>query len=80
MAKSLLFPQSENLSLDDLAKLADAYELACNELVEHHGFTPEQLAEVLEPMTSALLALQRSGPHDEPQLGRYAASRALAEH
>jgi hypothetical protein len=78
MSKSLLFPSAADLTADEHAKLAEAYELACDELVDEYGYSPEKLASVLEPMTVALLALFRAGQHEETALGRYAASKALA--
>jgi hypothetical protein len=75
---SLLFPSTYDLSDADLAKLAVAYELACDELVDDYQYTPEQLTAVIEPMTAALLDLYREGQKDEGQLSRYACGRALA--
>jgi hypothetical protein len=77
MAKSLLFPTADDLSETDHAKLADAYEVACDQLVAEYGYSPKQLAVALEPMLVALLTLYRAGQKDEERLGIYAASKAL---
>jgi len=76
---SLIFPNASDLSFDDLAKLADAYELACDELVEKHGYSPNDLGLVLDSMTAALLGLYRAGQRDDEVLARYSASQALEE-
>lgn len=83
VAKSLLFPDATDLSDEDHAKLAEAYELACDELVGELGYSSEQLSEAIEPMAVALLALYRAGQHDKVLLGRYASFQAIkakAEH
>jgi hypothetical protein len=74
---SLLFPNSRELSEEDNALLADAYELACDELVEDYAYSPQQLATALEPMAVALLVLFKAGQRDRELLGRYSASKAL---
>lgn len=78
MAKSLLFPQATDLTIDEHLTLAEAYERACDQLVEKNGFTPEELVEFIEPMTAALLTLYRSGQHDEEKLSHYAVTMAVA--
>ncbi len=78
MAKSLLFPEASDLSQAEHAQLAEAYELACDKLVEEYGYTPELLAAALEPMTAALMAMFRAGQRGEARLGRYAATMAVA--
>lgn len=77
MANSLLFPRSTDLTLDEHLVLAEAYEQACDLLVEKNGYTPEQLAETIEPMTAALLTLYRSGERDEAKLSHYAVTMAV---
>ena len=70
MANSLLFPNATDLSVAEHAKLADAYELACAQLVDV-GFTPERLTSAIDPMTEALLHAYRHGIHDIDSLVSY---------
>lgn len=37
--KSLLYPETTDLSPAEHAQLADAYELACDKLVDKYGYT-----------------------------------------
>jgi hypothetical protein len=76
---SLLFPTANDLTDAELAQLADAYEIACDELVGEYSYSPERLAMAIEPMTVALLALFRAGQRDNDALGRYASSQALVD-
>ena len=76
---SLLIPHAADLNVEDHAKIAEAYEEACDRLVDQHGYTPDRLSDVLDPMVGALLALYRAGQRSENTLSRYATAKAL-EH
>jgi hypothetical protein len=38
---SLLIPNAPDLSSEDEAFIASAYERACDDLVDEHGYTPQ---------------------------------------
>ena len=62
----------------DQTILERAYEAACDELQKKHNINHAALAELIDPITGALLDLYGVGQRDEKQLSCYAVSRALA--
>ena len=67
-----------NTNSVDQTILERAYEAACDELQKKHNINHAALAELIDPITGALLDLYGVGQRDEKQLSCYAVSRALA--
>lgn len=74
---SLLIPCAPDLNDKDQALIASAYERACDQLVEQHGYSSEDLAAVIEPMVDTLIRCYRAGEKNEEGLARYAVAYAI---
>lgn len=70
--------QGKNLNASSRDTLERAYEAACDELQKDHKLSYTALAEMIEPMVSAMLNLYVINVHEELQLKRYAVATALA--
>jgi hypothetical protein len=73
---SLFISNPINLSEADEALIATAYKLACDDLVKVFDYSPQRLADCIEPMMVALLALHRIGQRDEAALAHPAILQA----
>jgi hypothetical protein len=74
---SVLFPDDRDLTNDELSLLADAYEIACNELQDEFGFSADGLAHVIGPMTRSLMTAYRGGMRSAELLAAYSALTAV---
>ncbi|WP_024275184.1 hypothetical protein [Hyphomicrobium sp. 802] len=74
---SPLFPSVYDLPDAAHTQLAEAYEIACDELVDDYEFTSIKLSLAMDAITDALLSAFRSGMRDNRLLGGYAAFAAL---
>lgn len=73
---SILFPNVHDLPDAAYKQLAEAYEIACDELVDNYEFTSVELSLALDAIADALLSAFRSGMRDNRLLGGYAAFAA----
>lgn len=71
---SILFPNVHDLPDAAYKQLAEAYEIACDELV--YEFTSVELSLALDAIADALLSAFRSGMRDNRLLDGYAAFAA----
>jgi hypothetical protein len=71
------FFEGSDIDPHGAAILQRAYESTRHELQQHHDVNHATLAELIDPITGALLDFYAVGQRDESQLVRYAVSRAL---
>jgi hypothetical protein len=75
MTASIFGSAKQDIGIDVLER---AYEKARDELQKQHNLNHAALAELIDPLTGALLDLYEDGQRDEAKLRRYGVSKALS--